>query len=76
MARGGKYMIRGCIAVEDTICDGCHQTIHYPKRYLITDEDDKVMRFCVECAKEKGYAHYLEEKDGKALTFLPEVELM
>jgi len=49
----------------------------------MVDEDDngeevkkggKSVRYCVECAKKKGYAHYREIKGEMVLTFLPESE--
>jgi hypothetical protein len=45
----------------------------------MVDEDDnggeveiggKSVRYCVECALQKGYAHYREIKGEKTLTFL------
>ncbi len=69
-------MRRGCIASEEIPCDGCHHTIPYAGRYLAIDEEDgvevekgKTVRYCVECALQKGYAK--EEKDERALTFFP-----
>jgi len=49
----------------------------------MVDEDDsgqemekggKSVRYCVECAKKKGYAHYKEIKGEMVLTFLREGE--
>jgi len=44
------------------------------------DEDDaeleerKRANYCVECALQKGYAYYKEEKDERILTFFPKLE--
>ncbi|MBI4180715.1 MAG: hypothetical protein HY528_02175 [Chloroflexi bacterium] len=69
-------MRRGCIASEELQCDGCHHIIPYAARYLTIDEEDgvevekgKLLRYCIECALQKGYASYQEEKEGKVLTF-------
>lgn len=71
-------MRRGCIASEEILCDECHRIITYAGRYLAIDEEDdvevekgKTMRYCVECALQKGYAQNKEEKDEKTLTFFP-----
>jgi hypothetical protein len=49
----------------------------------MVDEDEKgneverggkSVRYCVECAKKKGYAHYKEVKGEMMLTFLRESE--
>jgi sulfur relay (sulfurtransferase) complex TusBCD TusD component (DsrE family) len=34
------------------------------------EKGDQV-RYCVECALAKGYAHYREEKGERTLTFMP-----
>ena len=72
-------MRRGCISSGEIRCDGCHQIIPNPERYLVIDEEDgveveegKTMRYCVECSLEKGYAHYKIEKGTQALTFFEE----
>jgi len=76
-------MRRGCISVGQVKCDICARAIPYPERYLVVDEDEKgqevnsggkSIRYCIEDALEKGYAHYREVKGDMVLTFLPEVE--
>lgn len=69
-------MRRGCIASEEVQCDGCHHIIPYAARYLVIDEEDnaetergKIAHYCIECALQKGYARYSEEKGEKILTF-------
>lgn len=69
-------MRRGCITSEEIQCDGCHHIIPYAARYLAIDEEDgvevekgKIAHYCVECALQKGYASYKEEKEGRVLTF-------
>ena len=72
-------MRRGCISLGEIQCDSCHRTIPHSERYLAIDEEDsaepekgKTAYYCTECALQKGYAHYKEEKDGPILTFFPE----
>ena len=74
-------MRRGCVSLGEVQCDGCHLPIPYPERYLTVDEKDgveveegKIAHYCVECATQKGYASYKEEKDEKILTFFPLLE--
>lgn len=69
-------MQRGCIASEDLRCHECHHIIPYAARYLAIDAEDsdeaardKIAQYCVECALQKGYAHYTEEKGERILTF-------
>ena len=71
-------MRRGCLSVGTVDCDVCKHHIPYPDRYVMVDEDakgkevdkgGKSVRYCVECAIKKGYAHYKEEKGEKILTF-------
>ena len=71
-------MRRGCISLGETQCDECHRIILQAERYLAIDEEDgveveegKTARYCVECALQKGYAQYKEERDEKTLTFFP-----
>ena len=71
-------MRRGSISIAETQCDGCHCIIPHSERYLTIDEEDGVevekgtiMHYCVECALEKGYAYYKEEKGERTLTFFP-----
>ncbi len=75
-------MRRGCISMGNVICDQCGRDIAYPERYLVLDEENGVevenghlVRYCVECALKKGYAHYKKEKGDEILTFLPEPEV-
>ncbi len=72
-------MRRGCIAIGEIRCDECGRIIRHPERYLAISETDgvevvegKIVRYCVECSLSKGYAHYLEEKGERILTFFPE----
>ncbi|MCL2149478.1 MAG: hypothetical protein FWH51_00895 [Dehalococcoidia bacterium] len=78
-------MRRGCISVGQVKCDICGQVIPYPKRYLVVDEDGhgkevnsggKSVRYCVDDALKKGYAHHRETKGEMVLTFLPETEVL
>ncbi len=75
-------MRRGCISLGRVSCDICHRVIPYPERYLAVDEENGVevekgnmVRYCVECAFKKGYAHYKEEKGEKILTFFTESDI-
>jgi len=72
-------MRRGCISSGEVRCDSCHQVIPYPERYLVISEEngveadaDETLRYCVECALKKGYAHYKVEKGEQVLTFFEE----
>ena len=74
-------MRRGCLSVGTVNCDICKNHIPYPARYVMVDEDEngvevekggKSVRYCVDCAKKKGYAHYKEIKGEMVLTFLRE----
>ena len=72
-------MRRGCISLGDVSCDICSQPIAYPERYLVVDEENDAevekgspVRYCVECALKKGYAHHKEEKGSRILTFFTE----
>ncbi len=74
-------MRRGCISLGDVKCDVCRQPIPYSERYLVIDEKngvevekDSPVRYCVECALKKGYAHHKEEKGTRILTFFTEPE--
>jgi ribosomal protein S26 len=72
-------MRRGCISLGNIKCDACGRDINYPERYLIVDEkdgeevasNDDQIRYCVDCALAKGYAHYRQDKNDRVLTFLP-----
>ncbi len=72
-------MRRGCISLGEVRCDGCHHIIPHSERYLAIEEKDGVevekgetAHYCVECALQRGYAHYKEEKGERILTFFPE----
>jgi len=72
-------MRRGCISLGQVKCDGCERIILYPERYLAIDEEDgveveqgKTSRYCVDCALNKGYAHYKRQKGEEILTFFRE----
>jgi hypothetical protein len=76
-------MRRGCLSVGTVSCDVCKRHIPYPDRYVMVDEDakgvevekgGKSVRYCVECAQKKGYAHHKEIKGEMMLTFLRESE--
>ena len=65
-------MQRGCIAIGTLQCDNCKQTIEHGERYLLIEEEgneDKKIRYCVNCCLEKDSASYIIEKGEKALTF-------
>lgn len=71
-------MRRGCTSLGEVQCDKCHRIIPHSERYLAIDEEDGVeveegttAYYCVECALQKGYAHYKEEKGERSLTFFP-----
>jgi len=65
-------MRRGCIAVGQIQCDGCHRPIKYGERYLVIDgEGDEKKRFCVDCCLSRGYASYKTEKGERTITFFP-----
>ncbi len=63
-------MRRGCISLGETKCDDCQRVIPYPERYLIVEETgDVVLRLCVDCCLNKGYAGYKQDKGEQVLTF-------
>jgi len=73
-------MRRGSISLAETQCDGCQRTVPHAERYLIIEEEDGVevekgttMHYCVECALQKDYAYYKEEKGERTLTFFPKL---
>jgi len=75
-------MRRGCISLGEVKCNICQRTIPYPERYLAVEEEDGVevekgstVHYCIQCALEKGYAHYREMKGDMVLTFFPELEI-
>jgi len=66
-------MRRGCTSLGDVQCDECQRLIAYPERYLMIDQEGgAVLRLCLNCCLEKGYAHYTEDKGQKTLTFFTE----
>ena len=71
-------MRQGCISLGDIHCNKCKRTIPHSERYLAVDEEKgvevekgQIMHYCVQCAIDKEYARYKEEKDGRVLTFFP-----
>jgi len=38
-------------------------------------EKGSTVHYCIQCALEKGYAHYREMKGDMILTFFPELEI-
>lgn len=70
-------MRRGCIASGDRQCHGCQKMMAESERYLaITEKDgveveegNELTFYCVDCALDKGYASYKEEKDERIITF-------
>ncbi len=73
-------MRRGCISLGEARCDRCHHVIPYSERYLVIEEEGieveegKTAHYCVECALQKGYAYYKEEKGERILTFFHQTE--
>ena len=66
-------MQRGCVSLGEAQCDECHRIIPYPERYLIVEETGgSILRLCVDCSVNKGYASYKQEKGEQLLTFLAE----
>lgn len=71
-------MRQGCISLGEVQCDGCQRIIPHSERYLAVNEENGVEAeeggkayYCIECALQKGYATYKEEKNERILTFLP-----
>jgi len=65
-------MRRGCTSLGDVQCDECHRIMPYPERYLVIEEaEGTILRLCVDCCLNKGYARYTEEKGQRVLTFFP-----
>ena len=63
-------MRSGCISLGDIQCDGCHRTIPHSERYLVVEETEGViLRLCVDCCLNRGYARYKVEKGEPVLTF-------
>jgi RNase P subunit RPR2 len=73
-------MRQGCISLGEIQCDECHRLIPHSERYLLIEEDgadaeeSKTTNYCVECALQKDYAYYKEEKGERILTFFPKLE--
>jgi len=74
-------MRRGCMSLGDIPCDECHRIIPHSERYLAMEEEDgievekgKTVHYCAECALQKGYAYYKEERTERILTFFPQAE--
>ncbi len=72
-------MRRGCMSLGEVKCDICKRNIPYPERYLVVDEEGGVevekgeaVHYCIECALQKNYARYKEEKGERILTFFSE----
>jgi ribosomal protein S26 len=77
-------MRRGCLSQGQVKCDKCNQLIPYPKRYVVVDEDEKgnevenggkTVRYCIDCALAKGYAHNRELKGDMLISFLPDSDV-
>ena len=72
----------GSISQGKLKCDNCGQIVPYVGRYLIVKETDgvedeehgTVRRYCVKCAREKGYVDTREEKGESILTFFQKTE--
>ena len=71
----------GCISLGEIQCDECHRIIPHSERFLAIEEEDgvevekgKTAHYCVECALQKGYAYYKEERTERILTFFPQPE--
>ncbi len=64
-------MKRGCIAIGETICSECGQSMLYGERYLILGNDDgSRSRLCIRCCAVKGLVGYRREGGRRLLTFL------
>ncbi|MFC2022619.1 hypothetical protein ACFLTL_00435 [Chloroflexota bacterium] len=65
-------MRRGCISLGDVECDGCHHNVRYLERYLIVEEEEGVwLRLCHDCAMNRDYVRYRQEKGERLVTFFP-----
>ena len=65
-------MRRGCISSGDIQCDSCHRIIDYLEPYLVTEEEGAALRLCVDCALNRGYARYEQDRRERIITFFPE----
>ena len=62
----------GCISLGDIQCDDCHRTVRYLERYLAIEETQGVtLRLCLDCALNRGYARYYQEKGERSITVFP-----
>ena len=75
-------MRRGCMSLGEVKCDICQRTIPYPERYLVVDEEGGIevekgeaVHYCIECALQKDYAYYKEDKGERILTFFSEPDI-
>ena len=63
-------MRRGCISLGDIQCDDCHRVIPHLERYLVIEEAEGViLRLCLDCASNRGYVRYQQEKGEQVITF-------
>ncbi len=66
-------MRRGGISLGDIQCDGCHRTVQYLERYLAIEETEgTILRLCLDCALNRGYVRYRQEKGERVITFFSE----
>ena len=69
-------MRRGCISLGDIECDDCHRMLFHLERYLAVEETEGTsLRFCLDCAVNRGYARYKQEKGQPVATFFPEWDI-
>ncbi|MDP2919102.1 MAG: hypothetical protein Q8O43_02645 [Dehalococcoidia bacterium] len=69
----------GSISQGKTKCDSCGLAVPYAERYLIVKEKDDIeneegelRRYCVKCARDRGYVRTRVEKGETIVTFFPE----
>jgi hypothetical protein len=61
---------RGCISLGNIKCDGCHQTILYPERYLFVEEENgKGQKFCMNCCHNMGMVKPGSDKEDAEVLF-------
>ena len=66
-------MRRGCISLGDIQCNDCRRTIDYLEPYLVTEEaEGATLHLCLDCASNRGYVHYMQEKRDRIITFFSE----
>ena len=64
-------MRRGCIAIGQVECDGCHRPLKYGERYLLIEENgDEKQRLCVDCCLSRCYMICKTTKAEQIITFL------